>query len=135
MTKRAIYSFTVILLAAVSIYAAEPITAQIPFSFHVGNSTLPSGSYTADSSAGSGSVLRLRSSDGKSAAMILSYGIPAHNGAASQPKLIFHKYGDDYFLFQVWGTGDIGRELLQSRREAELAAAARRDTRTVVAKR
>jgi hypothetical protein len=134
MTKRVIYGFTGILLAAVSVYAAEPITAQIPFSFHVGNATLPSGSYTADTGTGSGSVLRLRSGDGKSSAMILSYGVPARGGP-TQPKLIFHKYGDEYFLFQVWGTSDIGCELMQSRRESELAAAARRDTQTVVAKR
>ena len=134
MTKRVIYNFSVILLAAASVYAAEPVTAQIPFSFHVGDSILPSGSYTADTNAGSGSVLHLRSADGKSSAMILSYGVPAA-GRQTQPKLIFHKYGDEYFLFQVWGAGDIGRELVQSRREAEFAAAARRDTQTVIAKR
>ena len=72
-------------------------------------------------------VLRLRSADGKSSAMILSHAVQASAGP-THGKLVFNKYGDEYFLFQVWpsGTG-IGHELLKSRREAELAAA-RRET-------
>jgi hypothetical protein len=133
MTKRLMYSFTVILLAAASMHAAQPITAEILFSFNVGDSTFPSGSYTADTSVASGSVLRLRSADGKSSVLILSYGTLAPSGQ-NQPKLVFHRYGNEFFLYQVWmGNGETGRELRKSRREAEVAAAAQRSTQTIIA--
>jgi len=134
MTKRLIYSFAVILLEAASVYADQPVTAQIPFSFHVGNSTFPSGSYTADSNVSAVGVLCLRSADGKSAVLVLSHGVQSSAGP-TQARLIFHKYGEEYFLFQVWSSGDSGRELLKSRRETELAAGAKRSIQTILAQR
>jgi len=135
MTKRLIHSFAVIFLTAAYVHAGPSVTAQIPFAFHVGDSILPSGSYTTDTSIAAGGVLLLRSADGKSSVMVLSNGVPSPAGPA-QAKLIFHKYGDDYFLFQVWtGSGDTGRELPESRREKELAAAAKRSIQTVLARR
>ncbi len=42
--------------------------------------------------------------------------------AAKQSKLVFHRYGDRYFLAQLWVAGsDSGRELAQSPREMEVA--------------
>jgi len=39
-----------------------------------------------------------------------------------EAKLVFHKYGDQYFLSQIWTTGDAtGRELLMPRLERQLA--------------
>ena len=37
-------------------------------------------------------------------------------------KLVFHKYGDQYFLSQIWRTGENGgRELRMAHKERELA--------------
>lgn len=135
MTKRLIYSFAVILLAAVFVYADPPVTAQIPFPFHVGDSTLPSGVYTLDTNVTAAGILCLRSANGRSSVMSLSQGVRSSTGPA-QAKLIFHKYGDEYFLFQVWtGNRDTGRELLKSRHEAEVAAATKRSIETILAQR
>jgi hypothetical protein len=135
MTKRLLYSFAAIGLATACLPAESPITAQIPFPFHVGNSILPAGSYTVSTNIASGAALVLKSADGKSTVMAISNGVRTLDGR-TQPMLIFNRYADEYFLFQVWsGSGDSGRQLVQSRREAELAAAARRNTQTVVASR
>ena len=135
MTKRLFYSFAAIWLAAACLYAEPPITVQIPFPFHVGDSVLPAGSYTAGAHLGSGSLIVLRSADGKSSVMALSNGAHSSDGR-TQPRLIFNRYGDEYFLFQVWtGSDGDGRQLMQSRHEAELSAAAKRNVQTVVASR
>jgi hypothetical protein len=43
-------------------------------------------------------------------------------GKRQKTKLVFHRYGDRYFLAQVWTAGsDQGRELPKSRRETEIA--------------
>lgn len=134
MTRQLTYSFAVILLAAACVYADPPVTAQIPFSFHVGDSTLPSGSYRASTSGAGGGVLCLRSANGKSAVLVLSHGVQASAGRA-RAVLIFHKYGEEYFLFQVWSGGDIGRELRKSPHETELAATAKGSVQTIFAQR
>jgi hypothetical protein len=131
MKKRLFYGLAAVGLAAVCLYAESPITAQIPFPFRVGDSILPAGSYTAN--IASGAVLVLRSVDGKSTAMAISNGVHP-SGGRTQPMLIFNRYGDEYFLFQVWPEpGESGRQLLQSRHEAELAAAVKRNAQAVVA--
>jgi hypothetical protein len=135
MTKRLFYSFAVIGLAAACLHAEPPITAHIPFPFHVGDSVLPAGSYTAGTNMGSGSLIVLRSADCKSSVMALSNGVHPSDGH-TQARFVFNRYGDEYFLFQVWtGPGGSGRQLIPSRHEAELAAAAKRNVQTVVASR
>jgi hypothetical protein len=133
MTKRFFYSFAVLCLAAAGLSAGQPITVQIPFPFHVGEAVLPAGSYTANTGIASGGILSLRSTDGKASVMVISNGVVPQRGP-NPARLIFNRYGNEYFLFQVWtGSGSDGRQVLQSRHEAEIAAAIKRNVEAVVA--
>ena len=135
MKNQLIRNVSVALLAAASMYAqgSQKLTVQVPFGFHVGASTLPSGEYMVDTDAAPG-VVRLRSADSKSTVMILSMSVQAP-GAPSQGKLVFHKYGDEYFLSQIWKAGDnIGCELRKSHREIEVAANTRRGIESIMAR-
>jgi hypothetical protein len=39
----------------------------------------------------------------------------------AESKLVFNRYGDHYFLSQIWEAGDnAGRELMKSREERQL---------------
>src|SRR5207245_6098491 len=101
--------------------------------FHVGNSMLPSGEYTVDTDAAPG-VLRLRSADFKSSAMINTIAVQTL-ATPDKGKLVFHKYGDEYFLSQVWKPGaNIGNQLRKTQREIEVAANAPRGLETIMAK-
>jgi hypothetical protein len=136
MKNQLIRNLSVALLAAaasISVQGSQILTVQVPFGFHVGSSTLPSGEYTVDTDAAQG-VVRLRSADSKSTVMIQSMSVQAP-AASSQGKLIFNKYGDEYFLSQVWKPGtNAGCELRKSRREIEVAASARRATESIMAR-
>jgi hypothetical protein len=79
--------------------AQQPgIQAKVPFDFTVSNETLPSGTYTITSPA-PGLVL-IQNSDGRIATAARS----SHNGneSTSGCKLVFRKYGNQYFLNQVF---------------------------------
>ena len=135
MKTQFIRRFSVALLAAVSLYAqgSQKLVVQVPFEFHVGNSMLPAGEYTVFTDAAT-PVLRLRSYDSKSSVMILTNGVQT-SIEPSQGKLVFHRYGDEYFLSQIWQAGvNAGRELPKSRRETEVAANARRGTEAIMAR-
>src|SRR5438445_12715126 len=70
-------------------------------------------------------ALLLRSEDGKQSAIILAPRGVA--GAVNKPeRMVFHRYGDRYFLAQIWMLrGDSGRELVPSSDERRLANAHR----------
>jgi hypothetical protein len=65
-------------------------------------------------------VLAVMGAASKSA-LVGSHAIQAKRSA--ETKLIFHRYGDRYFLYRIWVAGeDRGRELPQTRLEKELAS-------------
>jgi len=125
MNKQALKVFSLlslsVMLAVVAVSATPTgsIKAHIPFDFSVGNKTLPAGAYTVAPLTTPGALL-IRHEDGRTAAMVITSGMPAQQ-EQGQTKLVFHRYGDQYFLAQVWTAGDSdGRELRQSRTEREL---------------
>jgi len=38
-----------------------------------------------------------------------------------EPKLIFHRYGQTYFLSRIWTGESMGRQLFESNREKEIS--------------
>lgn len=102
------------------------LVASIPFEFTVGNKTLPAGEYIVTSVTAGSEALMIRSKDSRSASMRLTNGISASK-ASAQAKLVFHRYGQSYFLSEVWTAGESsGRQLIKSGQERararELAA-------------
>lgn len=94
---------------------ADNLTASIPFEFSVGDKTLPAGTYQISELNADGSALRVRnSSDDNQSAIRLTNSV-----SSAQPKehstLIFQRYGDRYFLSQIWVVGELqGREIVKS---------------------
>jgi hypothetical protein len=109
-------------LAASISYAEPPVlVTNIPFEFHVGNQTLPPGDYRVETElAGSARFQMLRQVD-TNRVVILST-LPVESKAeGGDPMLIFHRYGQTYFLSQIWNGAAEGRELPESHREKEMA--------------
>ena len=109
-----------LLLATASAYAQTiQLKANIPFNFVVGKTTLPSGEYTIRS-LNMNQVLSIGSS-GQNSIMILANACSSPSPSA-QTKLVFARYGDRYFLSQVWIEGNsLGRQLPKSRSEVRVA--------------
>ena len=94
------------------------LIANIPFQFSIGNKSLPAGEYTVQSISDDSSyvVLRIQSRDGKTSAMLLTSTVKGK--APARSRLVFHRYGDRYYLRQVWVGGDsTGLEARKSRAE------------------
>ncbi len=96
------------------------LRADIPFEFNVGGEVLPAGQYELDQAPMLGTVA-IRSFDNKASAVAMAVGARS-NSAAAQSHLVFNKYGDKYFLSQIWRSGATeGIHLKRSKRERELA--------------
>ncbi len=106
MRKHSILLVCVVVLiigSAMSLQAqsADGVKAKIPFSFVVGQKVLPAGSYTVTRlGANSPDLARVvRSTDGRYTAIIIAG--TSDQAAHGAPALIFHRYGDTYFLSSV----------------------------------
>ena len=106
---------------------------NIPFAFGVEDHSLPAGQYLVFTVTPERSI-RIVSTDGKHSAIVND--LPNY---ASQPspnsRLVFHRYGHEYFLAQVWTAGqNVGRNPLSSKKAMENASNGERpETFTVVA--
>ena len=107
-------------LMSVSAIAGDTIAirANVPFDFMVGNQLAPAGEYVFAQN-GSWSSIQISCRDTRTALRVLRF--PAGNNMTSSPyALVFNKYGDRYFLKQVWaGNGVMGVQLPTSRTEKE----------------
>jgi hypothetical protein len=94
------------------------VTANVPFSFYMGPNAMPGGAYEVDALA-TGAVIALRTRESGKAITAS----PITGKAHEPPRLVFHRYGDAYFLREIWnGNGNTGFQVARSRREQELAS-------------
>jgi hypothetical protein len=97
------------------------VQAKIPFAFVVGNQTLPAGEYRIEPALTSSNDVQLvRQLDGSNGALTMTT-VVDQSGKDTERRLVFHCYGQEYFLSQIWVGGTLGRQLHESRREKELA--------------
>ena len=103
------------------------LTVDIPFDFSVSGQKLPAGKYwigRAQSSIGD-TVVQIQSTDMHSVANRFSVPIVTFK-TKNRAELVFHRYGDQYFLSEVWPAGGgTGRAFLKTRAERDLAKSPR----------
>ena len=110
-------------LTAISVSAQTVRTKiNIPFNFIVDQKTLPAGEYTVEPNRkDSDRVWLIQSSDGHAGVLVMTM-LSHASKTQEKVKLVFHQYGAQYFLSQIWTPGgSTGHELTMPRQERELA--------------
>lgn len=140
MKKQVIWGVTLtglMLMTGMSTYAQSQreVDANIPFTFHVENNVLPAGKYALrplDFLAEPDTIL-LRSDDDTAVIDFMT----TQTSASQMPqetKLVFNKYGDQYFLSQIWVAGHrTGREVPKSGEERQMEKMALKSEKAEVA--
>src|SRR5260370_14232325 len=82
---------------------------------------MPAGEYRVESVlesalTGTGQLQRLRQVNGSALMIVSTMSVEARNGNPN-PELVFNRYGQTYFLSQIWTGGDQGRQLFKSNPE------------------
>src|SRR5438045_8674930 len=85
------------LLAAALLTSSDRIAAKVPFEFVLGNKVVPAGDWTVQSGNMSSSVLQIRNTDARVNMFAMPSAI-ASKKASGNYTLVFHKYGNNYFL-------------------------------------
>jgi len=94
---------------------------DIPFAFSVEDHSLPAAEYLVFTVTPERSI-RFISTDGKHSAIVNT--LPNHASLPSEnSRLVFHRYGNEYFLAQVWTAGqNVARNPLSSKAAMEIAS-------------
>jgi hypothetical protein len=124
-------SFLLLPVFALTIFASKAsaqidgdLDAEIPFQFHVGTRELPAGKYRIHLDEASLRIMEITSADGSASALFQVQESDAKS-APARSELIFNKYGDNYFLSELYDEGNpSGSELIESRYEKQLSKGA-----------
>lgn len=110
-------------LAATSLCAQTKAVAKIPFDFTVQAVTLPAGDYTLQKLSTSGDTIQIVNNETRKSVLVMAPGAMAHDGKPTDPgKVIFHQYGDRYFLSEVWTPSGLRGRVMPNKLERELTA-------------
>jgi hypothetical protein len=105
--------------AVTRVHAQTPrkVVADVPFEFSVGYKTMPAGGYIVETLASAGNALLIQNADAKSSALRGSEAtVPMKD--RHHARLVFRRYGERYFLAEVWSGLDVsGRQLVKSQEE------------------
>ncbi|MGO9241375.1 MAG: hypothetical protein ACLQBJ_11250 [Bryobacteraceae bacterium] len=116
-----------------------PTRFNVPFEFAVGGKTLPAGEYEVVLGSNRNGLVEIQSADGHSTLFTMTHG-GAASASSEKPALVFHRYGNQYFLEQ-FSTGEGQAPVLElpstkAEREAVKIASSRQvETVTLVATR
>ena len=125
MTKKIVRTLAglVLLLAVAPLYAGSilnhEMTVSVPFGFIAGDKSLPAGDYSVQVNPERGSVVLHQ--EGQSPLILLTNQRESTN-TPPRGKLVFKRYGANFFLSEVWNQDNAtGQALTPSAAEKEMA--------------
>ncbi len=122
-TRMLVLALTMLpLLASAQLSSSQKIVAQVPFGFVVGSKVVPSGEWIVQRASMDTKILLIRNTEG-AVGMFSNISLVEAKKAPGDCTLVFHKYGNQYFLSGVCIAGTpIGYRLPESKAEAETRA-------------
>jgi hypothetical protein len=110
-----------LLMTAAASAQTVHMRAKVPFNFIVSGATLPAGEYEIQSLGAGQTLLVIRNLNSSAGTLVISSSRESLD-ASPRTKLVFHRYGDRYFLAELWQEGhNVSREVTPSSRETEVA--------------
>jgi hypothetical protein len=110
-----------IALAPSSSHAQQVTQAKVPFAFQAGDTMMPAGEYRIQRALPSNkAVQQIRRTDSSAATFVLTNATESREKNV-EPKLIFHCYSNECFLYEIWSGNGEGMKLEVSRREKEIS--------------
>ena len=99
LTAIALFLAATFITAGKAIAQDYAVRATIPFNFTVNGSQLPAGNYTLGSDVTNPRILKI--SDRTQHVHVMALAMPSADEKRKANQLVFHKYGDQYFLSEI----------------------------------
>jgi hypothetical protein len=123
-----------LLMSAAAQAQTTHMIVTVPFEFTAGNVQLPAGEYEVEAMGPwGGSTLSVHNVNSKAGSVVLSNSCQSKKPAADA-KLVFYRYGHQYFLAQVWNRNSVaGSQIQINPRQTELAKNQSKDQVVLIA--
>ena len=99
LTAIALFIAATFITAGKAIAQDYAVRATIPFNFTVNGSQLPAGNYTLGSDITNPRIVKISDRTQRVHVMVLT--LPSADEKRKANQLVFHKYGDQYFLSEI----------------------------------
>jgi hypothetical protein len=125
-----------LLMSAAAQAQTTHMKVTVPFQFTAGNVQLPAGDYEVRAlGPWGGSTLSVQNLNSNVVSVVVSNSCRSQK-PASDSKLIFHRYGQQYFLAEVWNRNSMaGSQIRTNPRQTELAKNQSKDEVVLIASR
>ena len=121
-TRMLLIVVTMMPLVASAQLGSNGLEAKVPFQFRAGNTVVPAGQCVVQPAGPGSRALLIRNSDAKVASFAMARTVSATKGSSGNA-LIFHKYGERYFLSGIRvADNPTAYQLPEGKAEAELRA-------------
>ena len=110
--------FFVLAIAGVQAQRPTGVEVNLPFDFTAGKTTLKAGHYQIRKLDGDGNTFSILSEAGKRVMVDAPLTVGSRD-AKGGSRLVFNRYGNSYFLSQVWLTPEIGQQLFPTKAETK----------------
>jgi hypothetical protein len=123
-----------LLMSAAAQTQTTHIKVTVPFEFTAGNVQLPAGEYEVEAmGAWGGSALSVHNVNSNAGSVVLSGSCRSQKPTADG-KLVFYRYGHEYFLAEVWNRNSFsGSQIKINPRQMELAKNQSKDEVVLIA--
>ena len=109
----------ILFLAATGQAQSGGLKANMPFGFYAGDQLMPAGEYEIHA-FGNGGV-KISNYDAHKAIVFFTVGLNQVTVDPISPRLVFNRYGEDYFLSEMWWGSQGARKSVPSKSELRLA--------------
>ena len=115
-------SLALLMSTAAAHAQATQLKVTVPFEFSAGDTVLPAGHYDVESTdPWGGKALSIHNVTSNAGTILLSSSCQSRK-TSERSKLVFYRYGQRYFLAEVWTANtNIGRKMPVNQRQRELA--------------
>ncbi len=107
-------------LAPAPSQAQQLTQAKVPFAFQAADTMMPAGEYQIRQA--SNTVQQIQRTDSSAAAFVITHSADSRRNDSTS-RLIFHCYGNECFLSEIWNGNGKALKLAVSHRERELSQA------------
>ena len=119
--RSVVFALGLLLVVSAARAQSSAVSARVPFDFIVNNHLYAAGDYMLSPDGMTNPSVVIRNTDDQSAGVVLTRSCEKSK-PAEKTVLIFQRYGDQYFLDQVWTEGSTrGRQFPKSKIETQLA--------------
>ena len=120
----AVISLVILVATTYAQFSKQLLVADIPFNFHVGSANLTAGTYLVRFAPIPGRALQILNKKNGGGAMVMTHPGPDAK-PTDQGKLVFNRYGAEYFLSVVRSAdGSLNQQLPMTKVEKEYARSA-----------